>query len=311
MSAQPHVPVLLEEVLKALSPDGTGSLRRVIDGTIGAGGHSAAILAAGAGMLLGLDRDEGALSLAAERLRQFAPRFQLQHRNFADMAAAAADIGWQAVDGILLDLGLSSMQLACAGRGFSFMQDGPLDMRFDRSVGEPATSWLNEADEGELTNAFFRYGEERQSGRIARAVVAARPLVTTRQLRTLVERLARPKRRSTAIHPATRIFQATRIVVNDELGALERVLPVATQLLRPGGRLAVISFHSLEDRIVKRHFRDASRDCLCPPQTILCECGHVASVRRITRKPIRPTPTEMARNPRSRSARLRVVEALA
>ena len=311
MPSLPHVPVLLEEALEALSPGGMSSLGRVIDGTVGAGGHSAALLAAGAGMLLGLDRDESTLSLAAGRLEKFAPRFHLQHRNFADMAAAVADIGWQAVDGILLDLGLSSMQLACASRGFSFMQDGPLDMRFDRSFGEPAATWLNEAEESELADAFFRYGEERQSGRIARALVAARPLVTTRQLSAVVERVAWPKRRRAKIHPATRVFQATRIAVNDEIGTLERTLPVAIQLLRPGGRLAVISFHSLEDRVVKWHFRDASRDCLCPPETIRCECGHVAVVRRITRKPIRPTRAEMTHNPRSRSARLRVVEVLA
>lgn len=309
MSTQPHVPVLLEEVLEAFCPGGRIKLKRVIDGTVGTGGHSEALLERCAEQLLGLDRDESALSLAEGRLQKFASRFQLRHCNYADIADAATKMGWQFVDGILMDLGLSSFQLSCAARGFSFMKDGPLDMRFDRTAGEPAYKWLNEAEEEELANAFFHYGEEHLSRRIARAVVSARPIYTTKQLTGVVERVKYQGGRRRKIHPATRVFQATRIAINDEIRALERVLPEAVRLLRPGGRLAIISFHSLEDRVVKNYFRDASRDCVCPPEMIHCECGHVASVRLVTRKPITPSSAEKMRNPRSRSARLRVVEA--
>lgn len=309
MPERAHEPVLLDEVLRTMLPI-DGRWRRVIDGTVGAGGHSAALLQAGVEQLLGLDRDERALALAEEQMRAFGARAHLRQANFADMAEHAAALGWRQVDGILLDLGLSSMQLDCARRGFSTRLDGPLDMRFDRREDMTAAAWLNAADETELAHAFYQYGEERRSRRLARALVDARPLRSTGQLRELVERQLRPEKRRRSA-PAARIFQATRIVVNDELGALQRALPAAMKLLRPGGRLVVISFHSLEDRIVKRAFRDASRDCLCPPAALRCECGHQALGRRLTRKPLRPSAAEIARNPRSRSARLRALEALA
>ena len=311
MPKPPHIPVLVQEVLSLLLPDGRDKgAHRIIDATVGAGGHSMALLGAGASQLLGLDRDESALLLAAQRLQHFAPRFQLRHHNFSNLDLAAKQIGWNAVDAILFDLGLSSMQLASAERGFSLMHDGPLDMRFDRSEGKPVAFWLNEASVGELADAISQYGEEMQSQRIARALVEARPLRTTRQLRKVLERNLRLKKRRLSIHPATRVFQALRIVVNDELVALECALPKAMRLLRAGGRLAVMSYHSLEDRIVKRNFKLASSDCLCPPEKLICDCAHTASVTLITRKPIRPSAKEVKSNPRSRSAKLRVVEAL-
>jgi 16S rRNA (cytosine1402-N4)-methyltransferase len=211
-----------------------------------------------------------------------------------------------------MDLGLSSRQLADAERGFAFRQSGPLDMRFDPSQGQSAGALVNHASETELADLLWRYGEERQARRIARAMVAARPLTTTKQLAELVSRTVRHRQRAKGrrdrIHPATRTFQALRIAVNDELEALTQALPQALDVLRPGGRLAVISFHSLEDRIVKRFFRQEAQDCICPPEVPVCVCQHQAQLALITRKPIQPAPEERARNPRSRSAKLRVVE---
>ncbi|MCC6615187.1 MAG: 16S rRNA (cytosine(1402)-N(4))-methyltransferase RsmH [Anaerolineae bacterium] len=305
MNDAPHIPVLLEPILEALLP-----ARRVIDGTLGAGGHSAALLDAGAESLLGLDRDPQALALAQAALAPFGERAHIAHASYADMTEEAHKLGWDSVDAILLDVGVSSMQFDTAERGFSFRYEAPLDMRFDPTSDAPtAAELINLWDADELADIFYRYGEEHDSRRIARAIVQARPLETTTALATTIER-AVPRRRDDKIHPATRVFQALRIAVNDELGTLGRTLPLAIDLLAPGGHLAVISFHSLEDRIVKDAFRLASTDCICPPKTPVCICGHHASVRPLTKKPITADEAEIAHNPRSRSAKLRIVEKL-
>lgn len=307
-----HIPVLLEAVLDGLGvhqrPDGW-----FVDGTLGAGGHALAVLnAASQARLLGLDRDPAALALAQARLDCFGARATINHASYEQMAALIPDWlgGAQAgVDGILLDLGISSMQVDDPARGFAFMHDGPLDMRFDPqteslTAAEIVNTWETDA----LVDILFRYGEERYSRRVARAIVAARPLHTTRALAEVIAgAVPGPRGR---IHPATRAFQALRIVVNDELGALERTLPQAIGSLRPGGRLAVISFHSLEDRIVKQTFKREAADCLCPPRQPVCTCGHRARVRLVTGKPVQAGEVEITHNPRSRSARLRVVERL-
>ena len=300
-----HIPVLLQPVLDALLP-----AERIIDGTLGAGGHSGALLAGGAGEVLGLDADPAALELAQENLTQWGDRMHFAHTSYIQMAEAAKRIGWDQVDSILLDLGLSSMQLDQPERGFAFRYDAPLDMRFDPTGEHPtAAELVNHMDADELADIFYQYGEERHSRKIAGAIVRSRPLQTTRELAALVERVA-PRHKSDKIHPATRIFQALRIAVNDELGTIERALPIAIDLLRPGGKLAVISFHSLEDRIVKQTFKLASTDCICPPEAPVCVCDHHATVRLVNRKPIEADAAEIERNPRSRSAKLRVVEKL-
>lgn len=240
------------------------------------------------------------------RLAPFGRRVQLRHASFARMAEVAATIGWPSVRGVLLDLGLSSDQLDAAQRGFSFRQEGPLDMRFDPGAGLSAADLINELEVEALAEILAEYGEERRSGRVARAILAARPIRTTTELAGVVARAVGARRGR--IHPATRTFQALRIAVNEELSALEEGLVQAVRVLAPGGRLAVIAFHSLEDRIVKRFFRRESVDCVCPPQQPVCTCGHKASLREVTRRPIRPGPEEVRANPRSRSARLRVAE---
>lgn len=301
-----HVPVLLEQVIAGLKVQPGG---RYIDGTLGGGGHAAQILAASSpdGVLLGIDRDPAALQTAKARLAGYAERFELVHSSFALLAYVAAAHGFVPVDGVLLDLGLSSLQLADAERGFSFLAEGPLDMRFDTtSRGRRAADLVNQLSLEDLADILNRYGEERQSRRIARAIVEARPLHTTQELVEVVER-AVPRRRG-RLHPATLVFQALRIAVNDELTALESVLPQAVDLLVPGGRLVIIAFHSLEDRIVKRFMRRESKDCICPPELPICMCDHQAILNLITRKPIQPTDEEIRINPRSRSARLRVAE---
>ena len=261
--------------------------------------------------LLGLDCDPMALELARATLAPYGERAHLVHASYAQMTEEAQRIGWDGVDAILLDLGVSSMQLDTPERGFAFRTEGPLDMRFDPGGSRPtAADLVNTLDERELADLFFRYGEERDSRRLARVVVRERPFTTTQQLAESIRRASHP-RHDQKIHPATRVFQALRIAVNDELGVVADALPRAIDLLRPGGRLAVISFHSLEDRIVKDAFRLASTDCICPPKTPICVCGHHASVRLINRKPITADDAEIAQNARSRSAKLRVVEKLA
>jgi len=279
-----------------------------IDGTVGAGGHASAILAAIApdGRLLGFDRDPEALGYAGRRLEPFGGRFLPVVGSYGDMAFVAPALGFDTVDGVLLDLGLSSRQLDNAERGFSFLKEGPLDMRFDSRRGESAADLINNLSAEELTGIFRQYGEEAQSRHIAQLIVANRPIRTTTELAGLIEsgtrRRGRPGR-----HPATKVFQALRIAVNDELGEVDRGIRGALGLLRPGGRLAVISFHSLEDRLVKQFFRDSARDCVCPPEQPVCTCGARAEVRLVTRKAIKASAEEIAANPRSRSARLRVV----
>jgi 16S rRNA (cytosine1402-N4)-methyltransferase len=253
-----------------------------------------------------------ALTLARERLAPFGARATVIQASYEQVARILPDWlepGESGVDGILLDLGISSMQVDDPARGFAFSQDGPLDMRFDPAAGGlTAGDIVNTWDAGTLADVLYRLGEERHSRRIARAIIAARPLESTQALAEVVT-AAMPGPRQ-KIHPATRTFQALRIAVNDELGAIERTLPAAIDLLRPGGRLAVISFHSLEDRIVKQTFRREASDCVCPPRQPVCTCDHVARVREVTRKPLQAGEDEVRRNPRSRSARLRVAERL-
>lgn len=300
-----HIPVLYQEVLSALQPR-AGSL--IIDGTVGAGGHALGILERSApdGALLGLDRDPVTLPLAQQRLARFGERVHLRHGSFRELAAQAQAAGWTAVDGVLLDLGLSSLQLDDPQRGFAFRHDGPLDMRFDPTSGASAADLVNRLPEGELADLIYRHGEERQSRRFARAIVAARPIRTTVELAELIAKAHRGRRGKT--HPATRTFQALRIAVNDELSALQEALPQAVQLLRSGGRLAVIAFHSLEDRMVKRFMREESRNVVCPPEEQTGRIENAARLCLVQRKPIRPSEEEIQRNPRARSARLRVAE---
>lgn len=303
-----HVPVLVREVVEALR---VRPGRRYIDATVGLGGHAAAILEASApdGTLLGIDVDPDALAIARERLARFGSRVRLVQGNFRDMAEIATREGFRPVAGVLLDLGVSSYQLGPHGRGFAFSQDQPLDMRMDPSLPVSARDIVNSYSEEELADLIYRYGEERRSRAIARAIVRARPVTTTGQLARIVEQaVGRAERR---IHPATRTFQALRIVVNRELDSLAAAVRAAHDLLEaPGGRLVVISYHSLEDRIVKEFIRQESRDCICPPALPTCVCGHRATLREITRRPIRPSPAEVAANPRARSARMRVAERL-
>jgi 16S rRNA (cytosine1402-N4)-methyltransferase len=285
-----------------------------VDGTLGAGGHAWGILDGSSpdGRLLGLDVDPQALSLAREKLAPFGERAILVQASYTTLAEQLDRLGWQEVDGILLDLGVSSMQLDTPERGFSFLTDAPLDMRFDPLNPRTAAQLVNELVERELAEVLFKYGEERNARQVARAIIRARPLSTTRQLAEVVARVTS----GGAIHPATRTFQALRIAVNQELEKLEAVLPLAVSALarpaegRPAGRLAVIAFHSLEDRLVKQYFRREGRDCLCPPRQPICTCGHQATLRELVRQPIRPQEEEIKDNPRARSARLRIVERL-
>jgi 16S rRNA (cytosine1402-N4)-methyltransferase len=281
-----------------------------LDGTVGAGGHAWGILQASAsdGQLLGLDVDPAALDLAAQRLAEFGKRATLRRGSYGQLTEQLAAMNWDMVDGILLDLGASSMQFDRPKRGFSFQQEGPLDMRFDPNGSTTAADLVNELPEEELADIIFRYGEERQSRRIAQAIVKARPLQTTAELATVIAKALSGKR--TGIHPATRTFQALRIAVNGELDTLEAALPQAVAALKAGGRLAVIAFHSLEDRTVKQYFRRESQDCICPPEQPVCNCSHKASIKEVTRRPIVASDSEVKANPRARSARLRVAEKL-
>lgn len=300
-----HIAVLLDEVINALTVPRAPA--RVIDGTLGAGGHTHALLSAGVGEVLGLDQDASALQLARHNLAPFGGRLHVQQVNYEWMDTAAHAVGWDGVGGILLDVGVSSMQLDQPERGFSFGQDGPLDMRMNRDVGITAADVVNTWPADELARAFQQYGEERHSRKLARVIVDNRPYTRTAELVRVIE-AHKPAQWKEKIHPATRVFQALRIVVNDELGVLERVIPKAIDLLDVGGRLAIISFHSLEDRIVKRAFRHAALDCVCPSSQPICTCDKQATVKVLTRKPLVASSDEVAANPRSRSAKLRVVE---
>lgn len=309
-----HIPVMVEEVMEALSPH-AGS--RIVDATVGGGGHAVRILEASApdGALLGLDADPAAIARSRRRLAGFGDRVVLRQANFASLASVAPEAGFARVDGVLLDLGLSSHQLADAERGFSFHADGPLDLRFDPAHGRPASALLAELDERSLSDLLRRLGEEPFGPRIARALVADRRRgrlpATARELAELIERVvpAPPGRRR--IHPATRSFQALRIAVNRELEVLPLALGAALELLDGGGRLTVLSYHSLEDRIVKRFVAAERRGCVCPPELPVCVCGRAPRLRPVGRPPQRPSAAEVIANPRSRSARLRVAERLA
>lgn len=301
-----HLPVLYREVLAWLDPKPGGDY---IDATVGLGGHTQGILERSApnGRLLAIDRDPAALALARERLAPFGERVVLAQARHVDLTATARQRGFGRVQGILLDLGVSSLQLDDPTRGFSFQEDGPLDMRMGPDADLTAAEIVNRWPERELARILYDYGEERQARRVARAICAQRPFQRTSELAALVAKVVGYSGR---IHPATRTFQALRIAVNGELDSLAAVLPQAVELLAEGGRLLVIAFHSLEDRIVKQFMVREARGCLCPPDLPQCACGHVASLARLTKKPVVPGEEELQRNPRSRSARLRVAQRL-
>lgn len=311
-TAGTHVPVMLDEVMAWIAPRPDG---RYLDATLGLGGHAGRLmeLTGGEARLLGLDRDRQALETARARLAPYGEKVLTAHISFRFFETALAEAGWDAVDGIIADLGVSSLQLDNAERGFSFVHDGPLDMRMDPDSGaEPAANIVNNASFERLRKLIWEYGEEPMAGRIARAVTAAREekkIATTLELARIVSAAYPAKRRALARnHPATRTFQALRIAVNRELEEIESFLGRAIDFLRPGGRMTIISFHSLEDRIVKRIFRRESTGCLCPREYPVCRCGHRCKLVLPVRKPIVPSDGEMLRNSRSRSAKLRVAE---
>lgn len=309
-----HLPVMANEVVEILAP-APGS--RHIDATVGGGGHTERILEASSpdGRVLGLDADPAAVERARARLARFGDRIVLRQANFRDLGRVAPEAGFEAVEGCLFDLGLSSDQLADRSRGFGIRTGGPLDLRFDPSRGRPAADLVASLSQRELRTLFRRYGEEPLADQIARAIVERRavtPIERAEDLASLVEAVVpaalRGRRR---IHPATRVFQALRIAVNDELEALREGLAAAIGLLRPGGRLVVLSYHSLEDRIVKRFLVAERRGCVCPPEVPVCVCGRRPRLRPLTRRPLRPGALEVITNPRARSARLRAAERLA
>lgn len=314
-----HISVLMRETLEVFAPlwtEGDGPIR-LLDGTLGLGGHSSALLAASPRVeLCGLDRDEEALALAQQRLAGFGGRFHGVHCCYSEFEEALDSLGWDTVHGALLDIGVSSLQLDEAERGFSFYGDGPLDMRMDQHSGQPsAWHWVNRESFARLKECIATLGEEPQAGRIARAIVDARQkagIDTTAQLAEIVEKAYPPAWRAKARrHPATRTFQALRMMVNDELGELRRFLDAILRRLPVGGRLAVICFHSLEDRMVKQAMRHWAEGCRCPRHIPVCVCGHEPEVRILFKKPVQAADDELARNPRSSSAKLRAVEKIA
>ena len=311
MSEFHHVSVLLEECIQglAIKPDGI-----YVDGTLGGAGHSSRIAAKlTTGRLIGIDRDNVALEAAAERLKPYEDRVTLVHANFCDMDQALQELGIDKVDGILLDLGVSSPQLDDGQRGFSYMTDAPLDMRMDGEDTRDARQIVNTWSYEELKRILYDYGEERFAPRIAAAICRLReqaPIETTLELVDVIKSAMPASALREKQHPAKRSFQAIRIAVNDELGAVETVMKKAVPLLNPGGRLAVITFHSLEDRIVKNAMAEAAKGCTCPPSFPVCVCGKKPQVRIVTRKPIVSGEEELERNPRARSAKLRICEKL-
>ena len=309
MSEFNHVSVLLEECIDALNirPDGI-----YVDGTLGGAGHSSRIAALlTTGLHIGIDRDPIALRAAAQRLEPYMDRVKLVHSNFDQIASVLESLGIQGVDGILLDLGVSSPQLDDKDRGFSYMADAPLDMRMNSQDSLSAYDVVNTWSQEELKRILFDYGEERYAPQIAAAIVRRRaqsPIASTLELVDVIRGAMPPQALREKQHPAKRSFQAIRIAVNDELGAVERVMEAAIPRLNPGGRLAVITFHSLEDRIVKNAMQEAAKGCTCPPNFPVCVCGNKPKVKILTRKPIVSGEEELERNPRARSAKLRVCE---
>lgn len=301
-----HAPVLLKEVVEYLAVQPGG---RYVDCTTGAGGHARAVLEASSpgGLLLGLDADPVAIEIASENLDQFGDSLRLVQANFRDLKRICRRNSFVPVHGVLFDLGMSSMQLA-DDRGFSFQVDAPLDMRFGPDQALTADDIVNRYSEHDLADIIWRFGEESASRRVARAIVRNRPVASSADLAAIVSRALPGPRRH--IHPATRTFQALRIAVNDELGALEDALGQALDVLGNGGRLVVITFHSLEDRIVKQFFQRESRDCVCPPEQPVCTCDHRATLQVITRRGVIASAEEVALNPRSRSAKLRAAAKL-
>ncbi|MGI6037234.1 MAG: 16S rRNA (cytosine(1402)-N(4))-methyltransferase RsmH [Limnochordia bacterium] len=304
-----HVPVLPRETIDILAPRPGGIY---VDGTVGGGGHARLILEriGPQGQLIGIDRDPAALAKAGQTLREF-PNVTLVHSTFFDLPSVLGDLSIEQVDGFLFDLGVSSHQLDIPQRGFSYMHNAPLDMRMDPRTPRTAAKIVNEASEEELKRIIRSYGEERWAGRIARFIVEARqrePITTTYQLVDIIKAAIPARARREGGHPAKRTFQALRIAVNNELDGLQETLQVLIDFLRPGGRLAVISFHSLEDRIVKQQFQAWARRCTCPPELPICVCKREPLVEILTSKPITASEDELAANPRARSAKLRAVQ---
>ena len=307
-----HISVMPEEVLQFLLPRPGGIY---VDGTLGGGGHAGLILEQSGpdGQLIGFDRDPAALAAAGERLQRFGARVDLVHDNFSGLRHHLSRLGISGVDGILLDLGVSSHQLDTPERGFSFQIDAPLDMRMNPTEGESAADLVNGITEEELATIIFRFGEERWARRIAKMIVAARleaPIMSTGQLANIISRAIPRKAQEERIHPATRTFQALRIAVNQELASLEAALTAMVDMLLPGGRVVVISFHSLEDRIVKETFRSFTGRCTCPREFPRCVCGARAQLKVLTSRPVMASAVETAANPRARSAKLRAAERL-
>ncbi len=300
-----HTPVMIPEIIQALKAHPGG---RYIDGTLGEGGHSKSILNAiePGGQVLGLDADAEAITVATERLMEHGDAFLAINANFRDIRATALRYEFVPVHGVLFDLGVSSLQLDRESRGFSFRRSDPLDMRFSFEQQLTAADIVNQYAESELADLIFHLGEDRAARRIAKAIVHNRPVNTSLELAELIEKVS--PRRGKRMHPATRTFQAIRIAVNDELSALETALEQAVSLLGQGGRLAVISYHSLEDRIVKNFIRKQASDCICPPGTPICKCNHLATLKMVSRRPLTPTESEIETNRRARSAKLRVAE---
>ncbi len=305
-----HVPVLLRETIEILRPRAGGFY---VDGTLGGGGHAEAILETSSpdGLLLGIDWDDEARRFAAARLVSFGDRVRIVAASFDEMGEKLAELGWPGADGIVVDLGVSSFQLDQAERGFSFSRPGPLDMRMDPSRGASVAEWLSAVSEKELARVLRDYGEEPQARRIARSILAGAARGELRDTISLAAAVARVVGRGLSHHPATRTFQALRIAVNGEIETLERFLGDAYRWLRPGGRLAILAYHSLEDRLVKQTFRLWARSCLCPRSMPVCRCGWSKKATVLTPRPVRPSAAELAANPRSRSAKLRAVERLA
>ncbi len=307
-----HIPIMVEQVLDLLAPERGGIF---VDGTLGGGGHAEAVLShlPAEGRLIGIDRDSTAIQAASERLSPYGDRFQAVKGNFFDMPALLAEQGVHQVDGILLDLGVSSYQLDTPERGFSYHEDAPLDMRMDESAPLCAYQVVNEYSQEALKGIIWDYGEERYAGRIAGAIVRARaqkPIASTLELAQIIKNAIPAANRREGPHPARRTFQALRIAVNGELDGLDRAISQAHDLLSPGGRMAVITFHSLEDRIIKNAFRQFEHPCTCDPRAPICTCGKKPTVRILTKKPLVAGPEELEYNPRSRSAKLRGIEKL-